>query len=139
MRRLTVEIREVRILDVGTRSEVDQLECHRLEVHQDVLVLPRIIHRARQASEVFMGIEISTDVYLDVPVEHARSVALKDGLNHLAEKVASHGLGQGSALRDEIEKVLTGFHPLHDNDEDVTRIAGVQEPNDAPAMRHLAK
>jgi len=70
-------------------------------------------------------------------MDDTSAVALEDGLDHLAEEVLGQGFRQGTAFRDEVEQILRGFCTLHDQHEDVLRVARVQQPHHAADVRYL--
>ena len=99
---LTVKVGVDSVLQIGAGPKVDQFQVEALEVDEKVFIL-------------------------DVAVDDALAVAGNDGLNNLAEKVASKLLLQHALLSDEVKQVLARSWLLHDIDEGVMALIEVQE------------
>lgn len=103
---LTIKIFVDCVLEESTRAEVDDFEFAGFEVDEDVFVL-------------------------QVPVHDSGLVTAAGRLNDLAEESSAELLGQGAVLCDEVEEVLGGVGPLHDDDEAVWLLVVIQHA-DAP-------
>lgn len=54
------------------------------------------------------------------------SMALDDGVDHLAEKVSGRLFGQSSSFGDEIEQILGRFGSFHHQHKHIVKVASVQ-------------
>ena len=99
---LTVKVGVESVPQVGAGAEVDELELEGLEVDQQVLVL-------------------------DVPVDDALPVAGDHRLDDLPEEVPRELLLEEALLGDEVEEVLAGLGPLHDDDVGVVALEAVDQ------------
>ena len=111
---LTIKLCVHAILQKSSRAEVDEFQLARFEIDQNVLVL-------------------------DVPVEDATAGHRLHDADDLTEELPGGVLVQRSLLRDEVEEVLDGLRPLHDQDEGVWTLECIQQFDDAADGLRLAE
>lgn len=113
-RQLTIKFCVDSVLEEGPGTKVDELQLSRFEIDQNVLVL-------------------------DVSVQDPTAGDRLHNADDLAEELAGGVLVQGALLRDEVEEVLDWLWTLHDQDEGVWPLEGVQELDDAADRLRLAQ
>jgi len=111
---LTFEFGVESVLEISSRSEIDEFEIESFKIDQKILVL-------------------------DVSMDDSFSVASQNCFDNLSEKVSGQLLFQDALLGDEVEEVFAAGGLLHDVDEGVVTLVEVEESDDAADRLNLWK
>jgi hypothetical protein len=109
---LTFEFGVESVLEISSRSEIDEFEIESFKIDQKILVL-------------------------DVSMDDSFSVASQNCFDNLSEKVSGQLLFQDALLGDEVEEVFAAGGLLHDVDEGVVTLVEVEESDDAADRLNL--
>jgi len=94
------------VLQVGSRSEVNQFQFQGAKIHEQVFIF-------------------------EIPVDHSFAVASNDGLNNLPEEVPGQLFFQLPALGDEVKEIFARRGFVHDINKGVVSFIEVEQLNDS--------